>query len=315
MTMNIHAMNLRNLDLNLLTVFDAVVTERSLTRAADKLGMSQPAISNALSRFRKIVGDPLFVRTAQGMVPTIKARLLADHVRAALDLVQAGLHRSKRTESFDYSSSTRLITVVVEDYATVVLIPRLMGWLSQVAPNMRVRLRSDPINAALTKKLDDGSIDMAIRYRSSSEKELRAQHLLDDEFVSMVRQDHPTVGDSLSLSQYLSLPHVVYGRLGRRGLRNSIVDREIKRLGATRKIALQIPGFHAMPVVVRNTNFICTLPRRIAQAYGTEFHLRTLKTPLTLEKLSLYLVWSKSMDRDPAHEWFRDSFSKLCQRI
>ncbi|CAM5507360.1 HTH-type transcriptional regulator LeuO OS=Afipia felis OX=1035 GN=leuO PE=3 SV=1 [Afipia felis] len=313
--MKIHPVNLRNADLNLLTVFDAVMSEGSMTRAAEKLGMSQPAISNALSRFRRLVDDVLFVRTAQGMVPTVKARMLAEHIRPALDLVQAGLYRSKANERFDYSSSTRQITIVAEDYATVVLIPRFMTWLSKVAANMRVRLRSDPINAALTTKLNDGSVDMAIRYRSSSDRKLRFRHLLDDEFVSMVRQDHPTIGDTLTLSQYLALPHVVYGRLGRRGLQNSIVDREIKRLGATRRVALQVPGFQAMPVVIRNTDFICTLPRRIAQVYGADFHLKTLKTPLNLEKLSLYLVWSKSMDSDPAHEWFRDSFGELCQRV
>jgi DNA-binding transcriptional LysR family regulator len=313
--MNIHPVNLRNLDLNLLTVFDAVISEGNLTRAAVKLGMSQPAISNALSRLRKLVDDPLFMRTAQGMVPTTKARMLAEHVRRALDLVQAGLHRSKTSEGFDYSSSTRQMTIVAEDYATVVLVPRFMNWLSQAAPNIRVRLRSDPINAALTTKLDEGSVDMAVRYRTSSDRKLRFRHLVDDEFVCMVRRDHPSVEESLSLNQYLALSHVVYGRLGRRGLQNSIVDREIKRLGATRKVALQVPGFHAMPVVVQNTNFICTLPRRIAQAYGTDFHLKILKPPLNLERLPLYLVWSKATDSDPAHKWFRDSFCELCQRV
>lgn len=313
--MNIQQVNLRGVDLNLLTVFDAVITERSLTRAAYKLGMSQPAVSNALGRFRNVIGDPLFVRTAQGMIPTARARLLAEHVRRALDLVQTGVYRSRRDERFDYSSSTRLTTMAAEDYIAVVLLPRFISWLSQVAPGMRVRLRPDPIDAALTKKLDDGSIDVAIRYRRPADNRLRARRLLDDEFVCMVRQDHPTVGDSLTLNQYLALPHVVYGRLGRRGLRHSIVDRELKRLGVARKIVLQIPGFHSMPLVVRNTNFICTLPRRIAQVYGTDFQLKTLKTPLDFEKLSLYLVWSKSLDRDPAHEWFRDSFYDLCQRI
>lgn len=313
--MKIHDVNLRNTDLNLLTVFDAVVSERSITRAAEKLGMSQPAISNALSRFRRVVDDPLFVRTAQGMVPTMKARMLFEHVRPALDMVQAGLHRSKNSERFDYSSSVRQMTIVAEDYATVVLIPRFISWLSKVAPNMRVRLRSDPINAALTTKLDEGSVDMAIRYRAPSDRKLRSRHLVDDEFVSMVRRGHPSVRDSLSLNQYLALSHVVYGRLGRRGLRNSIVDRELKRLGVARKIALQVPGFHAMPVVVRDTNFICTLPRRIAQVYGADFHLKTLKPPLNLERLSLYLVWSKLMDDDLAQKWFRDSLYELCQRV
>jgi DNA-binding transcriptional LysR family regulator len=276
--------------------------------------MSQPAMSNALARFRDLVGDPLFLRTAQGMVPTARARLLIGPIRQALDLIQAGLHRSKRNQDFDYGSSTRLITIVAEDYVEVVIMPRFIGWLSQVAPDMRVRTRSDPTNAGLSKKLNDGSVDLAVRYGPIVDGELHGKHLLDEEFVSMVRREHPVIADSLSLSQYLALPHVVFGRLGRRGLRNSIVDRELKRLGASRKIALQVPGFQSMPIIVRNTNFICTLPRRMAKVYETDFQLKTLKTPLDLPRLPLYLVWSKSMERDRAHEWFRDSLHELCQR-
>lgn len=307
-------MNLRGIDLNLLTVFDAIITEGNLTRAAEKLGMSQPAMSNALSRLRAALDDPLFVRTAQGMTPTARARLLASPVRQALDLIQTGLRARRRGETFDASSSTRSFVISVEDYGETVIMPRFMDWLMRMAPGVRIRIRFEP-GATLGKKLSDGSIALATRHAGMQDGDLRVQHLLDEDFVSMVRHDHPTVGDSLSLAQYTSLPHVVFGRLGRKGIRGSLVDTELRRLGVRRKIVLQVPGFQSMPVIVRNTNFICTMPRRMAQVYAHHFGLKTLKTPIDLPPLPVYLVWSKSMDADPEHEWLRKSFSEICQRL
>lgn len=311
----IDGMNLRSIDLNLLTVFDAIMAEGNQSRAASRLGMSQPAMSNALARLRAALDDPLFVRTAQGMTPTPRGRALAEPVRQALDLVQTGLERTRRDDDFDYRSSTRPAVVVVDDYGDTVIMPRFMNWLMQTAPGVRVRIRRDPLGAALSKKLSDGSVDLAIRYFRQRDGELQAKMLIEEEFVSMVRQDHPAIGDSLSLAQYLSLPHVVFGRLGRQGIRNSIVDRELRRLGLTRHIALQVPGFQSMPIIVQNTDFVCTLPRRMAQAYAHQLRLKTLKTPLDLPSLPLYMVWSRSMDRDPAHQWLRNSIYELCRRL
>ena len=229
--------------------------------------------------------------------------------------MQTGLERSRRDDDFDYRSSTRPAVVVVDDYGDTVIMPRVMNWLMQTAPGVRVRIRRDPLGAALSKKLSDGSVDLAIRYFRQRDGELQAKMLIEEEFVSMVRQDHPAIGDSLSLAQYLALPHVVFGRLGRQGIRNSIVDRELRRLGLTRHIALQVPGFQSMPIIVQNTDFVCTLPRRMAQAYAHHLRLKTLKTPLDLPSLPLYMVWSKSMDRDPAHQWLRNSIYELCRRL
>ena len=131
----------------------------------------------------------------------------------------------------------------------------------------------------------------------------------------MVRHDHPEIGNTLSLEQYLSMRHVVFGRLGREGIRNSIVDRELKRLQLTRQVALQVPGFQSMPIIVQNTDFICTLPQRMAQAYAQHLRLKTLRTPLVLPSLPLHMLWSRSRDRDPSHRWLRESIAELCQRL
>lgn len=308
-------MNLRGIDLNLLTVFDAIMAEGNQSRAAARLGMSQPAMSNALTRLRAALDDPLFVRTAQGMTPTPRARALAGPVRQALDLVQAGLERAKRKERFDFASSSRLFVIVVDDYGDTVLMPRLMDWLMRTAPGVRVRVRRDPAGAALSRKLDEGGVDLAIQYFRPQDHELQTRQLLDESFVCMVRQDHPIVGDSLSLAQYLALPHVVFGRLGRPGIRNSIVDRALHDMGLSRHIALQVPGFQSMPIIVRNTDFVCTLPRRIAQTYADALGLKTLRPPLELPPLPIYMGWSRLVERDPAHLWLRGSLYQLCQRL
>ena len=139
-------MKLRSIDLNLLAVFDAIAAEGNLSRAARKLGMSQPAMSNALARLREVVDDPLFVRTGRGMEPTPRARLIAEPIRQALDLIQNSL---RLDNAFDYASSRRTFTVAVEDYGEAVIMPRFMEWLSRVAPGVRVRIRPEPGHALL----------------------------------------------------------------------------------------------------------------------------------------------------------------------
>ena len=301
-------MKLRNIDLNLLAVFDAIAAEGNLTRAANKLGMSQPAMSNALARLRETLDDPLFVRTARGMESTPRARLMAEPIRQALDLMQNSL---RLDSAFDFASSSRTFTVAVEDYGEAVVMPRFMEWLNRVAPGVRVRIRPELGNALLAE-MKRGAIDMAMEYHRSHDDDFKVQPLMEETLVSMVRQDHPLVGDSLSLGQYASLAHVV---IEPRSPRGPIVDRELKKRGLSREIALQVPHFLSMPLIVRTTDYICTLPLRMARVYAEHFRLKVLKPPIDFPSIPIYLVWSKSLDADPGHRWFRNSFHDLCQRL
>ena len=301
-------MKLRSIDLNLLAVFDAIAAEGNLSRAAKKLGMSQPAMSNALARLREVVDDPLFVRTGRGMEPTPRARLIAEPIRQALDLIQNSL---RLDNAFDYASSRRTFTVAVEDYGEAVIMPRFMEWLSRVAPGVRVRIRPEPGNALLAE-MKRGAIDMAMEYHRTQDEDFRVQPLMEETLVSMVRQGHPLVGDNLSLEQYVTLAHVV---IEPRSPRGPLVDRELKKLGLSRDIALQVPHFLSMPLIVRTTDFICTLPLRMARVYAEHFRLKVLKPPIDFPAIPVYLIWSKSLDADPGHQWFRNAFHNLCQRL
>ncbi len=301
-------MKLRSIDLNLLAVFDAIAAEGNLTRAANRLGMSQPAMSNALARLRETLDDPLFVRTGRGMEPTPRARLMTEPIRQALDLMQNSL----RTDSaFDYASSKRSFTVAVEDYGEAVVMPRFMEWLNRVAPGVHVRIRPESGDALLAE-MKRGAIDMAMEYHRPQDKEFSVQTLMEETLVSMVRQGHPLVGDSLSLEQYVTLEHVVIDSHSPRG---PLVDRELKRRGLSRNIALQVPHFLSMPLIVRTTDIICTLPLRMARVYAEHFRLKVLKPPIDFPAIPVYLVWSKGLDADPGHQWFRNAFHNLCQRL
>lgn len=305
---NIHNMNLRSLDLNLLAVFDAIFTEGNLTRASNKLGLSQPAMSNALSRLRVALDDPLFSRTAKGMTPTWRAQLLAEPIRQALHLIQAGIRESTR---FDCSTATRTFVIAVEDYGEVVIMPRFMDWLRRVAPSIQIKIRPEP-GSALRAELNEGTVDLAMEYSHVRDVTLEVQHLLDETFVPLVRVDHPITGDTLTMDEYVDLCHVVYAQ---RRTTGSMVDQELKKLGLTRKIALQVPHFLSMPLIVHNTDFVCTIPKRMAHVYTKHFGLKSMKIPIKFSSVPLYLMWSKRMTNDPGHLWLRESFRELCQTL
>lgn len=298
-------MNLRSFDLNLLPVLEAIYTEGNLTRAANKLGMSQPAMSNALRRLRKSMDDPLFTRTPRGMIPTNRARRMAEQVRQALDLVQNSLHESSE---FDFASSTRTFAIAVEDYGEAVITPRFMDWLTNTAPSIRTRIWPEH-SRALRQELSDGTVDLAIDYFRVNDDGFTNVHLMTDELVSMVRQDHPSIGDTLTLEQYVTLPHVVLGQ------KNPMVDRELAKRGLARNRVLEVPHFISMPLIVKSTDFICTLPRRMALLYTKHFRVKMLESPIAYPKIPIYLVWHDSVSNDPGHIWLRESLRSFCRRL
>lgn len=297
--------NVNNLDLNLLKVFDALYRERNLTRAAVKLCLSQPAVSNALSRLRIALEDPLFIRTPQGMGPTPRATHLAGPIQQALDLIQNGLRENTR---FDYGTSTRTFVIGVGDYGEAVILPRLTDWLMKVAPHIRIDIRAEHGNQ-IEEEMKEGRVDFSLDYFKSRDAKLTSRHLMNDSLVSMVRLDHPRVGEHLSLDEYLALPHVILRQ------KKAWIDTVLRKRGLVRNIAMQVPHFLSMPLIVQNTDFICTLPKRMAQAYAESFRVRVLKTPIAFEPFPVFGIWHESMANDAGHQWLRDAFRDLCQRL
>lgn len=298
-------MNINNLDLNLLKVFDALYRERNLTRAAAKLCLSQPAVSNALSRLRDALGDPLFQRAPQGMSPTARAVQLAGSIQQALDLIQNGLRENTR---FDYGTSTRTFVVGVGDYGEAVILPRFTDWLMKVAPQVRIDIRAEH-GSQIEDEMKEGRVDFALDYFRCRDPKFISEHLMNETLVSMVRLDHPQVGEHLGLSEYLALPHVILRQ------KKAWIDTVLKKRGLARNIAIQVPHFLSMPLIVQNTDFICTLPKRMANVYAESFRVRVLKTPIAFEPFPVFGIWHESMANDAGHQWLRNAFRDLCQRL
>lgn len=301
----INIMNINNLDLNLLKVFDALYRERNLTRAALKLCLSQPAVSNALSRLRLTLEDPLFLRNAQGMSPTPRAQQLAEPIQQALDLIQNGL---RENTPFDYGTSSRTFVIGVGDYGEAVILPRLMDWLMAVAPHIRIDIRAEHGNQ-IKEEMKEGRIDFALDYFKSPDGRFTSQHLMNDSLVSLVRQDHPHAGEYLSLNDYLALPHVILAQ------KKPWIDAALKKKGMARNIAMQVPHFLSMPLIVQKTGLICTLPKRMAHVYADSFRVKVLKTPIAFQPFPIFSIWHESMENDPGHRWLRNAFYELCQRL
>lgn len=301
-------MNLRSLDLNLLLVFDAIYNERSISKAARKLNLSQPTVSNALARLREHLNDPLFERNVQGMLPTTRAKVIAKPIRQALDMLDRGL---RGEETFNFSQSTREFVIAVEDYGETIILPRLLEWLSKVAPNVRIKIRPEP-SGQLKAALRDGEVDLALDYFALRDPDYHSECVMTETLLSLSRPDHPQVGEKLSLDTYLAQRHVV---LAPRTDAMPMIDLALSKRGLQRTIAVIVPHFLSMPVIVQSSDLICTLPRRMAHLYADHFHLRSHAVPLRIPRFPIYLIWHDSAEADAGHRWFRGCLIDFCQRL
>jgi len=288
-------MRLPAVDLNLFVVFDAIYTERNLTRAARVLFVTQPAVSNALKRLRLVFNDPLFVRAQHGVTPTPLADTISGPVKDALHLLNISLTKGER---FVPGSSEKTFRFSVHDYDEAILIPRLMGQLGKLAPSVSIECfavsRGD-----LESELSSGSLDFALDVPLFSAPQLCRQQLGVERYVCMVRPGHPSVDSTLTFKQYLDLEHIhVSGR--RQGVGH--VDMALEMLGRRRNIKLRMKNYMAGPEVVATTDLALTLPRNLAGMYS----MKIFEMPFKVETLNQYLYWHRSADQDQANIWMRN---------
>jgi DNA-binding transcriptional LysR family regulator len=295
--MPIHVVNLSALDLNLLIVLDALLAERSVTRAARRLGLTQPATSNALDRLRRALADPLLVRTTHGMTPTPRALALAGPVRTALVDLLHGVCGSAR---FDPATATRTFTIAASDYGETLLLPGIVRRILQSAPNVAVRLV--PLDAEFSAShFDLGAIDLAIGYFSSS-LDAERQDLLEDRFVCVSRADSPRVGNALGLEELVKLDGIT---VAPRGERAGLLDLLLAEHGLARRVVLRVPNFLSALVTVAETELVAILPERLGRAFAPPLPLRFTPLQVELPVIRLSQVWHARDDPDPAHAWLR----------
>ncbi len=297
-------MNLRNVDLNLLTVFDAVMQEGSVTAAARKLGMSQPAVSDAVSRLRLVLEDQLFVRTGRGVKPTPRAQQYASQVRRILDLVILMLSEA---EDFDVVTSERVFNLILLDYGELVILPALMHYLDELQAGVSLNVRSQRQQAAV-ESLRTGAIDLMLSTEPIVGRGVKCELACREKQVSMVRRGHPLVGDSMSLEQFLSLRHVVLDWPDYRG---SLIEQRLRAAGKERDCHLRVHSLFDMPRVVASTDMVCTLPSQMAYHFSTLHSLAAFPSPLDDIDIEIYLNWHSRFDPDPGTQWMRRAIQAL----
>lgn len=302
-------MSLRKLDLNLLTVFDAIYVEGNLTRAASHIGMSQPAMSNALNRLRHVTKDDLFVRDGRGLHPTPVATELAPIIRQALNLLELGLETTPGLKA----GRLQAFSIAGLDYYEVVILPRLLAVIEDRAPGTTVKAVTGN-SSDMEKPLRFGDIDLLIDYVPLGDKEFRCEVLFVE--TRVVLMDKDTMGDrtSISLEEFATSGHV--NRAGREGdERLDDIDTMLGKAHRRRDIQVTINNWLAMPAVLAGTKLIGVAPSRIAELYAPGFGLAVVPLPLEVRPIPMYMIWHESRDDHHAHRWLRAQLKRVCRNL
>lgn len=298
-------MDIRRLDLNLLVVLEAIHAEGSLTRAARRLNLSQPALSHALARLREALDDPLFLRQGNRMVPTPRTQRLIAPLHAALGLIAEGIQEGAR---FDAARSQQEFRLGMRDIFESTALPGLLNRLREDAPGVRLAsVRTD--RRELENDLIDGQLDVAMDVLLPLAPDIRRLKLAEDRLVVVARKDHPSVKRGrIDLAAYLQAGHILVSSR-RRG--PGFEDQELARLGHERTIVLRCQHYFAACRVVGASDYLLTMPAGYATLANAGLENRLLELPVPLPPLDVYLYWHESRDNDPANLWLREKINGL----
>lgn len=297
-------MNVSSLDLNLLRVFDAVMTEGNVTRAADRLFLSQPATSHALGRLRHILKDDLFVKVPGGVRPTPRAQELAGPVHEAL----TSLEQAFNPPEFDPATSNRVIRVATHDYLVTTLMARVAADLADHAPGISLRLR--PTAGRAPEMLDLQEVDMAVSAFGDLPERFDKAVLLRDRYCCVVRRGHPLARGKMTLKRFAEARHLL---ISPRGDERGFVDTDLAGQGMTRHIGLIINQFAPAGEIVAATDLVLTVPERLARMQADTHGLVVLPSPVEPPGAftSTEVVWHRRLGNHPALTWFRDRLIAL----
>lgn len=298
--------DIRHLDFNLLKTLDALLDERSVTRAAERLSLTQPAVSGMLTRLRESFGDPLFVRAQRGMVPTLRAEQLAAPVKQLLSDIEQML----QPQAFDPATAQMIVSMASTDYALRAVVVPFLSALRLQAPNIRVAVQ--PVNVQhLAGQLDRGDIDLALVTPDSTAPGLHAAALFDERYVCVMRAGHPdAAAKTWSLERFCSLDHVLVSPSG--GSFQGVTDQALARIGRSRRVTLSVTSFLVLPEILRTSDLIAVVPRRLAlHADG----LVMLEPPVEVPGFSKTLAWHERTHHDPGQQWLRTLLIDTCRRL
>jgi DNA-binding transcriptional LysR family regulator len=291
-------MELHQLDLNLLVVFNQLLIERRVSKVADNLGISQPAVSNSLAKLRKIFGDDLFLRTPKGMEPTPFADQLAESVSYALAMIHSGVNQ--RT-TFEPSTAKRAFTIGMTDIGEIYFLPALIERLRREAPGVTLStMRNAAIN--LRDELESGKVDLAIGLLPQLKAGFFQRRLFSQSYVCLMRQGHRLDKRKMSLAEFSTAEHLVVISAG---TGHGKVDELLLRSGVERTVRLTVPHYVSVGHILRGSDLIATVPKRLADRLVEPFGLVEVPHPAKLPDVAINVFWHAKYHRSPANRWLR----------
>lgn len=295
------------LDVEWLMVFDEVFKTSSVSRAADQLGMTQAAASTALNKLRLHFGDPLFSRTARGMLPTPRAEAIWISVREVLvHLARASTNGS----GFEPAQARRTFRISMTDISKIALLPRLANHLRQVAPH--VQIEAEKISTDIVRRLQDGDVDLAVGFMPQLEAGFYQQLLFEQNYVCLVAQSHPRLGSTrLTKAAFAREGHVL---ITASGTGHAMVDKALARAGIDRKVVLRVSSFLGVAQIVAETELIATVPLRYGELTAMREQIRILPVPHALPGFSVKQHWHERFHTDPVNTWLRRTVAELFAR-
>ena len=294
--------DIRNIEINLLVAFDALYDTGNVSRAAERLSLTQPTVSGMLSRLRALFGDPLFVRTRHGVLPTPRADELRDPVKTVLANVEALVE----PRTFDPATAELTISVSTNDYMQQALIVPLVALLREQAPGVRLAVMPAYITE-LSGNLAYGGVDLAISTPEFTDPSLQREFLYTERYVCIVRDQHPHKGETLSLEDFCQYDHLLVAPTG--GSFSGPTDEALNQAGARRRVSVSLPSFHVMLDTVRAGDFIAVVPQRLIPRRSTG--LRVFPPPIQIPDFEVIACWHSRVDKSPPHRWLRGLLSQL----
>lgn len=299
------SINLRSVDLNLLTVFDAVMEHGKLSHAADSLAMSQPAVSNAVARLRLTFHDELFIRSRHGMVPTQRAKELIIPVRQALKMVQSALNPEN---AFNPNVSNRTFKLAMGDYGELILLPALLSIFSQYKGALQIQTYPE-VSKQSFELVKQAQIDFYFDYKPPIEEQLDYYQIGEEEVVVIARKGHPLFKKSLNHDEYMAAKHIILKFYHPSLTMLEDFLRVNKRI--PRKVMAEVRQYVAIPGLITHTDCIATVPRKMAEYYASREAINIFPFPFEMEKTPTYMVWHKSMNQDQGHIWLKSQILSL----
>ena len=288
-----------DLEINLLLTLDALLRDENVTRAAERLGITQSALSGRLNRLRQVLNDPLFMPSSSGRGVTPTPHALA--LKHELDQILERLREfAQKSQVFDPASSERTFRIAATDNPAAIIAPGLLPLIHARAPGVRIAL-TFPDMARIGAHLERGDVDLFIGATDDVPQDLIGRTLFDDEFVTAQRIGHPRGTGALSLDEFCSLDHLLISSSG--GLFSGIIDGALAEHGRSRRVSVSVQSYALAPLVLASTDCLCTLPRRFLERFTHSLDL--FEPPLELGKFALKLFWHSRMAADPAHQWLR----------